>query len=99
MNARLDEDYAYERWRQSQVDNATEAPDMTISISATAEALVALEAEIAKLEQEEERLATKRKYVNQKLMSCHAAVKKLLLTTGAKYEVKEWPKFPELNGG
>jgi hypothetical protein len=95
----IDEDMAFEVQRQCKLDSACDAPDKNISISATAEALVALEAEIKQLEVEEERLATKRKYVNQKLMSCHAAIKKLLLATGAKYEAKVWPRYPELNGG
>ena len=69
-----------------------------ISISATSHALLAMEHEIVKLQQEEERLMDKRKLLLAKMASCHAVIKKLLLTTGAQYKYMDHPKFPTLNG-
>ena len=67
------------------------------SISAVGEALVSLEQEIARLEEEEGRLIARRQLVHRKLFICHETIRQLLLKAGGQYCAKDWPKFEELN--
>lgn len=73
-------------------------PTCTVSICATAHALLAMEEEIACLQKEEERLMAKRRLVLEKMAACHTVIKQLFLNTGAKYELIKPAHFPALNG-
>ena len=79
------------------MDNACWGNDSTPSISAVGEALVSLEHEIARLEEEEGRLIARRQLVHRKLFICHETIRQLLLKAGGLYQAKTWPRYEELN--
>lgn len=78
-------------------DSACWGNDSCPSISAIGEALVALEREIAALEQEGGRLMARRNLIQQKLVICHKSIRQLLVNAGHTYKPKQWPHYPELN--
>ena len=73
------------------------AESNTISVSAVAEGLLAIERELDALAHQDEALMVKRLHIHTKMQICHQALRDLLIKSGAKYEPKVWPSFPELH--
>lgn len=79
--------------------NTLEIEAREVSISSIGEALVALDAEIARLEQEACQYYKRIAYVTEKQRICQAAIKRLLCdANGGQYPPRITPAFiPELN--
>jgi hypothetical protein len=92
--ASIDEDYACEQKRQQIADEA-----LTLSVSALGEAMIALDQEDMKLADEIDKMAARmRQYVTKRRI-IHDTMRKMLSGAGLAISPKEWPRFPELNGG
>ena len=78
-------------------ESACWAESSTISVSAVAEGLLAIERELDALAHQDEALTVKRLHIHTKMQICHQALRDLLIKSGAKYEPKVWPSFPELH--
>jgi len=79
------------------MSNACWPEDDPLPATAVAEALIAIEQELDKLEQQDQQLLARRMHLHRKMCICHSSLTQLLLKTDTKYEAKDWPKFPELN--
>ena len=77
--------------------NACWPESSTVSITAVAEGLLAIERELDALAQQDEALMVKRLHIHTKMQICHQTLRDLLIKSGAKYEPKDWPNFPELH--
>ena len=73
--------------------------DFSPSISATGEALIALDAEMRSMEQEYKMLCIRAKHMLTKMQLCHDAIKKLLVTANDGMYPPACPSghFPELH--
>lgn len=79
------------------MSNACWPEDEPLPATAVAEALIAIEKELKRLADNDFRLMDQRLHIHQKMLICHSNLTQLLLRTGAKYEDRSWPEFPELN--
>lgn len=80
------------------ITNACDAADRGVSITAVAEALLALEAEIERLQVEAERHYTRMNHALTKMQICREAMDKTLLAaTGGIRPRSPAARFPELH--
>ena len=79
--------------------NASFSNDMNPSISATGEALIALDKELEELADQDERLMIKRLHIHQKMKQCTDAIKRLLVVANNGVYPQPCPsgRFPELH--
>ena len=80
-------------------ESACWAESSTISVSAVAEGLLAIERELDALAHQDEALMVKRLHIHQKMKLCTEAIKKLLVKANNGVYPPPCPamRFPELN--
>ena len=75
--------------------------DNNVSLTATGQAIYAMNAELDKLIEEREALHKREQLIVAKMKSCHSALERLveaaLRQAGESYGAKSYPKYPALH--